>query len=119
MMLQKLESPIESALQLAERYYGIISAINSLKLTPREIQLISFTVVRGNMSYANIREDFCKKYGTSSATINNIISKLKKKGILVKDRGKIKVHPVIALDFKNDVKLEIIFSYGNNKKDSN
>ena len=117
-MLQKLKSPIESALQLAERYYGIISAINDLKLTPREIQLISFTVVRGNMSYANIREDFCEMYNTSSPTINNIISKLKKKGILVKDKGKIKVHPVIALDFKDNVKLEITFSYGNREKDS-
>ena len=119
MIVQKLNSPVSEDLQLAERYYGVISAINNLGLTPREIQLVSFTAVRGNMSYSNIREDFCEKYGTSSPTINNIISKLKKKGILVKDKGKIKVHPVIALDFKNDVKLEILFVNGNNKKNSN
>ena len=118
MIVQKLNSPVENPFQLAERYYGVISAINNLKLTPREVQLISFTVVRGNMSYTNIREDFCEKYGTSFATINNIISKLKRKGILVKDRGKIKVHPVIALDFNNDVKLEILFTHGDKQKNS-
>jgi len=119
MILQRLNSPVESSLQLAEKYYSVISAINDLKLTPREIQLIAFTSIRGNMSYTNIREEFCEMYSTSSPTINNIISKLKKKGILVKDKGKIKVHPIIALDFKNDVKLEILFIYGDNKKDSN
>lgn len=119
MIVQKLNSPVKDALQLAEKYYNVISAINDLSLTPREIQLVAFTAIRGNMSYANIREDFCKEYNTSSPTINNIISKLKKRNVLIKDRGKIKVHPVIALDFKNDVKLEISFIHGNREKDSN
>ena len=107
MIVQKLLSPTEDPLSLAEKYYGIISAINNLHLTPREIQLISFTAVRGNMSYANIREDFCEEYKTSSPTINNIISRLKKKGVLVKDKGKIKVHPNIVFDFKQSVRVEI------------
>ena len=107
MIVQKLKSLVETPLSLAEKYYGIISAINDLGLTPREIQLISFTAVRGNMSYANIREDFCETYKTSSPTINNIISRLKKKGVLVKDRGKIKVHPNIVFDFKQGVRMEI------------
>lgn len=119
MIVQKLNSSVEESLQMAERYYGVISAINNLGLTTREIQLISFTAVRGNMSYANIREDFCEMYNTSSPTINNIISKLKKKNILVKDKGKIKVHPAISLDFNKDVRIEILFRNGNNKKDSN
>lgn len=118
MIVQKLNSPVKEPLQLAEKYYGIISAINGLGLTTREIQLVSFAAVRGNMSYTNIREDFCEMYETSSPTINNIISKLKKKNILVKDKGKIKVHPVIALDFKSDVKLEILFKNGYSQKNS-
>lgn len=103
---------IENALSLAEKYYSVFSAVNSFKLTQREIQLIAFTAIQGNMSYNNIREDFCKMYNTSSPTINNIISKLKKMNILVKDRGKIKVHPILLLNFNSDVTLEIKLLHG-------
>jgi len=106
-IVQSLKKSVDNSLLLAERYYALLSAVNDLKLTTREIQLIAFTAVRGNMSYANVREDFCKKYGTTSPTINNIISKLKKMYVLVKDKGKIKVNPVILLDFNKDVTLEI------------
>jgi hypothetical protein len=36
-----------------------------------------------------------------------MISHLKKLGVLVKDGGKIKVNPLIILDFDTDIKLEI------------
>jgi hypothetical protein len=36
----------------------ILSAVNGLKLTEREIQLIAFTAVKGNISYGSIREEF-------------------------------------------------------------
>jgi len=107
MIVQKLKCPTENEYNVAEKYYGILSVVNDLKLTPREIQLMAFTAIRGNMSYANIREDFCKKYNTTSPTINNIISKLKKKRVFIKEKGKVKVNPVIILDFKMDLRIEI------------
>jgi hypothetical protein len=106
-IVQKLKHSVSDNYQLAEKYYSILSAVNDLKLTQREIQLIAFTAIRGNMSYNNIREDFCNKFNTSSPTINNIISKLKKIGVLIKDRGKIKVNPAIILNFNFNVILQI------------
>jgi Fic family protein len=111
-IVQKLRKNISSNFDNAEMYYTILSAVNNLKLTEREIQLVAFTAIKGNISYANIREEFCKKYGSSSATINNIISKLKKIGVLVKDGGKVKVNPVIVLDFANDISLELKLTHG-------
>ena len=111
-IVQRLKKPAEDQFALAERYYSIVSAINSLKLTEREIQLVAFAAIRGNMSYANIREDFCKKHETSSPTINNIISKLKKIGVLIKDGGKVKVNPVLVLDFNKNITLEISLVHG-------
>jgi hypothetical protein len=96
-----------SPLNLAERYYAVLSALNNLKLTEREIQLVSFMAIKGSISFANVREEFCRKYSTSSPTINNMISKLKKLHILTKAGGKIKVTPIILLNFNTDVKLEI------------
>jgi len=111
-IVQSLKKSVDNSLLLAERYYSLLSAINDLKLTTREIQLIAFTAIRGNMSYANVREDFCKKYNTTSPTINNIISKLKRIHVLIKDKGKIKVNPIILLDFNKDVTLEIKLVHG-------
>ena len=106
-IVQKFLRKIEDNYAMAEKYYSVLSTINNLKLTTREIQLVAFTAIRGNMSYSSIREDFCKKYNSTSPTINNIISKLKRIGVFVKDGSKIKVNPVIILNFSNDVTLEI------------
>ena len=111
-LVQKLKKKENDVFSLAERYYTILSAINDLHLTEREIQLIAFTAVKGNISYANIREEFCNKHNTSSATINNIISKLKKIGVLIKDGTKVKVNPVIILDFNKNITLEVKLTHG-------
>lgn len=111
-ILQRLKKVEQDDYLLAERYYIILSAVNDLKLTTREIQLIAFTAIRGNISYANIRKDFCERYGTTNASINNIISKLKKMGILIKDGTKVKVNPRILLNFENDITLEIRVVHG-------
>jgi len=104
--LQKLEKKEKDVLSMAQRYYTILSAINGLHLTQREIQLIAFTAIKGNISYSTNREEFCTLYSSSSPTINNIISKLKKAGILIKNASKIKVNPRILLDFEGDIILQ-------------
>ena len=106
-VIQKLKREERDAFSIAEKYYSLLSVVNNLKLTTREIQLVAFTAIRGNMSYASIRKDFCSLYGTTNASINNIISKLKRMGVLVKDGTKIKVNPIILLNFENPVFLEI------------
>lgn len=97
---------------IAEKYYGILAVVNSLKLTQREVQLVAFTAIKGSISFANVRNEFCKKYSTTIPTINNIISKLKRVGLLVKKESRIVVNPLILLNFNNDVKLEIKMLHG-------
>lgn len=106
-IVQKFLRKVEDNYAMAEKYYSMLSTINDLKLTQREIQLVAFTAIRGNISYSSIREDFCKKYNSTSPTINNIISKLKRIGVFVKDGTKIKVNPVIILPFDENITLEL------------
>jgi len=106
MIVQKLKKKVSDEYDRAEKYYSILSCINDLQLTDREIQLVAYTAVKGNITYANVREEFCKKYNTSSATINNIISKLKKLKIFIKEESKVKVNPVIVLDFKKELVIQ-------------
>ena len=111
-IVQRLKKDVMNEMELAKKYYSILSAINNLHLTEREIQLISFTAIKGNITYANVREEFCKTYNSTSPSINNIISKLKKVGIFIKENGKVKVNPIIVIDFKNDLTLEIKLVHG-------
>jgi len=111
-IVQRLKKIVDSDMELAMLYYNVLSAINSLNLTEREIQLISFTAIKGNITYANVREEFCKTYNSTSPSINNIISKLKKIGIFIKENGKVKVNPIITIDFKKDLMLDIKLIHG-------
>lgn len=106
-IVQKLKKQEQDVYASAQRYYSVMSAVNSLNLTQRELQLVAFTAVKGNISYKNIREEFCEKYKSSAPTINNLISKLKKIGVFVKEGSKVKVNSLINLNFENDVVLEI------------
>lgn len=112
MIVQKLRKVNKDKYQLAERYYDVLSSINSLNLTKREVQLVAFAAIHGNISYTHIKDEFCEKYNTSIQTIYNIVSKLMKMKVLIKNNGKIKVNPVIILNFDDDVKLEISLVHG-------
>ncbi len=111
-IVQRLKRSVEDDMIMAEKYYRILSAVNDLKLTNREVQLISFAATRGNISYANIRKEFCETYGSTPPAINNIVSKLKKMGILIKDGTKVKVNPIILLNFEKDIVLQISLTHG-------
>ena len=112
MIVQRLKKIVYTDIELAIKYYSILSAINNLHLTEREIQLISFTAIKGNITYANVREEFCKTYNSTSPSINNIISKLKRIGIFIKENGKVKVNPIITIDFTKNITLEIKLVHG-------
>jgi len=113
MTVQKLDKTTSNRLELAQQYYSLISALNNLYLTEREIQLIAFAAVRGSISFATVRQDFCDIYQSSFPTINNIVSKLKRSGIMVKSGKQIVVNPRIALDFSKPLILQITLTVNN------
>ena len=99
--VQKIKKEF-SQMEMAFVYYSVISSLNNLQLTTRQLQLLSFTAIRGSITNPAARKDFCQLYDTSQATIYNIISELRKYNLLVKEQNKIKVHPQLALDFNNE-----------------
>ena len=119
MTIQKLAKESPNRLALAQQYYSLISALNNLSLTEREIQLIAFSAVRGSLSYATVRDEFCSTYNSSFPTINNIVSKLKKTGILTKVGKQIVVNPRIALDFSKPLVLQITLTINNELRETN
>lgn len=105
-----------SQMDMAIAYYSTISVLNNLNLTQRELQLLAFTAIRGSITNPAAREDFCQIYKTSQATINNLISKLRKMRLFIKEQNKIKVNTAIALDFTSPVLLQITLNMNENGK---
>lgn len=111
-IVQKISKNVSDEFVLAQKYYSIISIINNLELTNREVQLVSFISIKGNITQMSFREEFCKVYGTSSATINNMTSKLRKMFVLVKIGKNIKINPKLTLDFTSNLNLVILLNHG-------
>jgi len=104
-LVQTLKKEFEDPLEKAEKYYSLLSVWNNLYLTQREIELLAYTAVEGTISYGASKEKFSQLYNSSPATVNNMISKLKGMGLLVKNGGKYKVNPKIQLDFSREIVL--------------
>lgn len=107
MLGEKINKNLESPFEVAKSYYKILFELNGHFLSNLELDLISFTAVRGFITTVKAKKDFVKEYNTSQATVNNLVSKLRRKGILVKEQGKTKVNPAIVKDFSDGVMLVI------------
>jgi len=110
--VQRIKVNDKDSLSTAIRYFSLLSAISSVKLSEREIQLLAFTTVQGNISYSPRKQEFCDMYKSSINTVNNMISKLKRLGLMVKDVDKIKVSPQYSLDFNKDTVIQISLLHG-------
>lgn len=105
MILQRLKIDIDTPLVVAEKYFAIISIINDLGLARREIQLMAFTAVKGDVGVR--KEEFVEMYGSSLATLGNIVSKLTKEQFLKKDKKVVSVNASLLQQFEEGVRLDI------------
>ena len=106
-VVQRMRVEHLDAFTLAKRYYNILSSVNDLALTSREIEVAAFTAVKGELSGNDTRKEFCERFNSTTATLNNTVSRLKGKHILVKEKGKIKINPRLVINFDLDVVLTI------------
>jgi hypothetical protein len=104
---QKIRKTYESSLEVAMKYYGLISILNGLKLTKREIELLGFMATRGGILNGGTRADFVTRFKSSKATVNNLVSDLQEIGLLIKNGGKISVNPQLLLSFSQPLTIEI------------
>lgn len=104
--VQNISKNIESSLEMAKIYLSIIFIINNIHITKRKLQLLSYISIYGINSVTS-RENFCKQYKSSKATIGNMISELYEDNILIKEQGKIKLNPVLSPNFENNFLLNI------------
>lgn len=107
MTLQKWTRTVDSELDMGIRYYTLLSIFNNLQLTPRQIELLSFTSKRGTISSSTAKGEFCRKFHTTVSTVNNMISVLTSRNYLVRSDGKIIVNPGIDVNFTRDIIINL------------
>ena len=106
-VVQKLMKEVKTEVEVGIKYYSLLSALNDLKLSKKQIELLAFTAVRGTITPLPAKQEFVKMFRSSIHSLENIKGKLVKRGLIIKDGDMYRVNPVIALDFSKDLILKI------------
>ena len=102
----RIKKEFDTSLELAVKWYSIVSILNNFKWTCMQVNILSFTAVKGDISSSCRVADFCSLFNTTSSSVANCVSELYKKGFIVK-QGKTKVHPQLLLDFNNNILTQL------------
>ena len=106
MTRQAIVKRVDSPFLLAKRYLALIFLLNDIHVTKRELDILAFTAIRGSISTVAAKRDCLEKFQISNSSLNNTVSTLQQKKLLVKD-GKTKLNPALSIDFSGDLQLRI------------
>ena len=109
-VIQKIRKKYPTPIEVGVRYYSILSVLNNLGLTEREVQVLAFTAYRGTISSGGAKESFLQMFGSTKASLGNIIGSMMKRGLLIKIENRITVNPALMLNFDNSIILQISIS---------
>ena len=85
----KLTSSNNSPKDVARKYISLVLNINDIKVSKREMDLLTFIALNRDISSGGKKEEFMEQFKTTKPTIGNLVFSLKKKGLLIKQDGKI------------------------------
>ena len=106
---QRIEKKFNTDFEVAKRYYNIILGLNDVHVTKSEMNLIAFSAVKETISTPSIKQEFCEQFDVPPGSIYNMICKLRKLGVLVRDNdNKIRVNPAIRPDFSKGLDMVLI-----------
>ena len=106
-IVQKIQRKVDSDIDKAVKYYTVIFALNNIKIPQKQLYLLAYTAARGSITSPAARSEFVRMFDSSLASLENMKQELVKAGLLVKIDRKYKVNPKLALDFSNNVVLQI------------
>lgn len=107
MIVQKLKKGYSSDLKKAIMYYTLLSVLNNINLTTKQVELLAFTSLKGTITSPSARKEFIDTFKSSLASLENIKGGLTKMGWLVKIDNKYRINPRVSLDFSKDIVLQI------------
>lgn len=106
-IMQKIHRIVDSDIDKAIKYYSIIFALNNIRIPQKQLYLLAYTAARGSITSPAARAEFVRMFDSSLASLENMKQELVKAGLLVRIDRKYRVNPKIALDFTNNIVLQI------------
>lgn len=103
----RIKKEYKDRLEVAVKWYSLISILNDFHLPPMYIRLLAFAAIEGNLSSGGKKEKFISIYNSSKNSISNAICELNKMHFLVKEGRKIKINPQLYMDFNNDILVQL------------
>lgn len=116
MVGKKINKVLPSEFSVAKMYYKIQFELNGHHLSNLELNLITYTAIVGYITTVSSKQKFIDRFKTTQGTVNNIVAKLKKRGILIKENGRVKVNSFLVEDFTKGLTLVINLRNGQDNK---
>lgn len=91
-------------------YYEIVAILYRLPITKKEILFLAYLGYKGNTYNAKIRDSFVKEHKMSQASIYNMILKLKKYKLLIKENKKTSINRSLIVPADNLTKMNFNIS---------
>ena len=108
----KIRKVYKDSLEVAVKYYSILNTLNNLSWTEMQINLIAFTAVRGNINSGGAKEIFIERFQSTKDSVQNTCTRLKKKGVLLKEGNKLLLHPSLIIAQTQGFLIQLNISEG-------
>ncbi len=124
-LVKTIKKSFDSNIKAGITWFKFISAINDINLTKRELELLAFINYRGTISSSSSKEEYCKLFESSKATVANMIARLSKLKLIVKEKtinrvnSKVKINPSLYMDFTKDVVIRLFIDVNIDKPSNN
>lgn len=86
----KIQKQYKDELELTEKIVHTLLSLSDRTVSKKELELLSFLSYHGDITSQERKEEFYKRYKTTYNTLTNLISTLKKKGLVNKINDDVK-----------------------------
>ena len=105
-MLQKLNFNYSDHQTRSLAYFKLISLMNNLELQVNDLNVLVWLSINKILS-TKTKKEVCAKYNIKEGNLNNILSRLRKMGIITTQDKITTLIPVFNQDFENEMTLAI------------
>lgn len=119
-VVKTIRKTFNSPIYAGISWFKFVASVNNIKLSKRELELLGYINYRGTISSVSSKQEFCKIFDSSEGTISNMVSKLlkMKEKLIIKDKNKVKINPVLAVDFSKDFVIRLFINTALNNKEN-
>lgn len=103
----RIKKGYKDRLEVAVKWYSILSILNNFKWSPLEIKIIAYTAIEGNISSGGKKKKFCELFKVASGSVSNTLPELQRAFYLIKENNKVMLHPQLRMDFSFPILAQI------------